>query len=224
MNDIHDKLSKYINYRFLDQHLLELALTHRSVNSSNNERLEYLGDAILGFIVAESLFQILPEVAEGVLTRKRAALVKKETLADLARKLELGQFIQLGSGERKTGGWRRDSILSNTLEAVIGAIYLDGGIDKCRQFVIELYGVLLSSPDMEDSGKDSKTELQEFLQAQQLPLPEYRVIAEEGEAHKKVFHIECKVGALDAPVRAHGKSKRIAEQKAARNVLNSIQK
>lgn len=224
MNDIHEQLSKNLNYRFSDPQLLELALTHRSANSSNNERLEYLGDAILGFIVAEALFLKLGDVSEGVLTRKRAALVKKETLAELARKLELGQFIQLGSGERKTGGWRRDSILSNTLEAIIGAIYLDSDFDRCKKFIVELYDVLLSSPDPEDSSKDSKTELQEYLQSKKLPLPSYTVVAEEGEAHKRVFQVECVIAVLDKPILATGKSKRIAEQQAARFALKQIYK
>ena len=139
VDDSYDYLSSKLNYKFKNPELLELALTHRSAVSTSNERLEYLGDAILGFVIADVLFQKFAESPEGILTRKRASLVKKETLASLARQLELGEFIQLGSGERKSGGWRRDSILANTLEAIIGAIYLDGNFETSRKFIIELY-------------------------------------------------------------------------------------
>ena len=224
MSESLKQLEKRLNYSFSDKKLLELALTHRSANSGNNERLEYLGDAILGFLVADVLFTELPDVAEGVLTRKRASLVKKESLANLARKLELGEFIRLGAGERKSAGWRRDSILSNTLEALIGAIYLDGGIDNCRNFVTGIYSELLASPDLRESTKDSKTELQEYLQARKLPLPQYRVVAEEGEPHKRIFSVECRVEPLEKPVIANGKSKRVAEQQAALQALQLILK
>ncbi len=223
MNESLTQLENKLNYSFSDKKLLALALTHRSANASNNERLEYLGDAILGFLVADILFHELSDVAEGILTRKRASLVKKETLASLARELDLGDFIQLGTGERKSGGWRRDSILSNTLEAVIGAIYLDGGIDDCRVFVNSIYAQLLSSPQLRESTKDSKTELQEYLQARKLPLPQYRVIAEEGEAHKRIFSVECRIEPLEQPVTANGKSKRVAEQQAALKALKQLQ-
>ena len=223
MNESLDQLQKTLNYSFSDKKLLELALTHRSANSSNNERLEYLGDAILGFIIADILYCEIPDVAEGVLTRKRASLVKKETLANLARELELGEFIKLGTGERKSGGWRRDSILSNTLEAIIGAIYLDGGIEKCRGFVNDIYADLLAAPDLRESSKDSKTELQEYLQARKLPLPQYRVVAEEGEAHKRVFTVECRIQPLEKSVVATGKSKRAAEQQSAQLALKLVQ-
>lgn len=224
MNEPCHPLGKKLNYRFSNHTLLALALTHRSVNASNNERLEYLGDAILGFVIAESLYHKFPELSEGLLTRKRASLVKKETLAKLARGLELGQYVQLGSGERKTGGWRRESILANTLEAVIGAIYLDGGFENCRRIVIDLYQDLLENLDIGDSAKDAKTELQEYLQARKEPLPEYRVLAEEGEAHRRTFVVECRIESLDKPVTASGKSKRIAEQQAAQNLLDLIRK
>ncbi len=223
MNESLTQLENKLNYSFSDRKLLALALTHRSANASNNERLEYLGDAILGFLVADILFHELSDVAEGALTRKRASLVKKETLANLARELDLGEFIQLGTGERKSGGWRRDSILSNTLEAVIGAIYLDGGIDDCRVFVNDIYAQLLSSPQLRESTKDSKTELQEYLQARKLPLPRYTVIAEEGEAHKRIFSVECRIEPLEKPVTATGKSKRVAEQQAALKTLKLLQ-
>ena len=224
MSESLEQLEKRLNYSFSDKKLLELALTHRSADGANNERLEYLGDAILGFIVADVLFIELTDVAEGVLTRKRASLVKKESLAGLARQLHLGDFIKLGAGERKSGGWRRDSILSNTLEALIGAIYLDGGIENCRSFVTAIYAELLASPDLRESTKDSKTELQEYLQARKLPLPQYRVVAEEGQAHKRIFTVECRVEPLEKPVIANGKSKRIAEQLAALQTLQLIQK
>jgi len=223
VNDSYKHLINKLNYRFKNPDILKLALTHRSAQSTNNERLEYLGDAILGFVIAEVLYQKFAEGPEGILTRKRASLVKKETLARLARELELGEFIHLGSGERKSGGWRRDSILANTLEAVFGAIYLDSDFDTCRQSIVQLYAELIDSLTLDDSGKDSKTELQEYLQAIKLSLPSYRIIAEEGEAHERIFTVECHVESLNMPVKANGKSKRAAEQSAAQKVLNLIQ-
>ncbi len=219
MNDSLNKLTNTLNYHFKNTDLLELALTHRSVGSGNNERLEYLGDAILGFIIADSLYQKFETIPEGILTRQRASLVKKETLAGLAKNLKLGEFLNLGSGERKSGGWHRDSILANSLEAIIGAVYLDGGFEACREFVTHLYSELLESLSLEDTRKDPKTELQEFLQARKQALPTYQVIAEEGEAHKRVFTVACQLETLASPISASGKSKRMAEQSAAQKTL-----
>jgi ribonuclease III len=219
VNDSLYELSNKLNYQFKNTALLELALTHRSASSVNNERLEYLGDAVLGFVVAESLYQKYADASEGILTRQRASLVKKETLANLAKELDLGKFLYLGTGEMKSGGWRRDSILSNTLEAVIGAIYLDSDFETCRNFICNLYTTLFEHLSLEDTGKDSKTELQEYLQAKKLPLPAYKVIAEDGEAHNRVFTVECQIDSLSHAVSADGKSKRIAEQSAASKAL-----
>jgi ribonuclease III len=223
VNDPCCQLSNKLNYQFKNPDLLALALTHRSANASNNERLEYLGDAVLGFVIAEALYQKFVSGPEGVLTRQRASLVKKETLAGLAKGLDLGQFLILGSGERKSGGWRRDSILANTLEAIIGAIYLDSDFETCRHFIIYLYRDLLETLTLEDTGKDSKTELQEFLQARKQPLPIYKIIVEEGEAHERVFTVECHVESLSDAISASGKSKRAAEQSAAHKTLVFLQ-
>jgi len=220
----YNQLTSKLNYQFKNTDLLELALTHRSANSSNNERLEFLGDAILGFAIAEVLFQKFLDGPEGALTRKRASLVEKETLAHLARQLDLGQFLYRGTGEKKSGGWRRDSILANTLEAIIGGIYLDSDYETCRHFILHLYNDLLDGLSLEDSEKDPKTELQEYLQGRKQSLPTYYIVTEEGEAHERIFTVECEIEALDERIKASGKSKRAAEQSAAQKVLNLLQK
>lgn len=212
-----------LGHRFSENQLLRTALTHRSAGHENNERLEYLGDAILGFVIAEALYVRFPEASEGALTRLRATLVKRETLAKLAREAKLGEHILLGSGELKSGGWRRDSILANAVEAVIGAIYLDAGIDICRQRILDLYNGLLESVSPESAGKDPKTRLQEYLQARHMPLPVYSVIAESGEAHAREFTVLCEVASLSEPVEAKGKSKQAAEQAAAEIILDIFQ-
>ncbi len=211
-----------IGHRFHDQQLLKQALTHRSVGHDNNERLEYLGDAILGFVIAEALFERFPTASEGELTRLRASLVKRETLAKLAKHESLGDYILLGSGELKSGGWRRDSILANATEAIFGAIYLDAGIDICRQRIRELYTELLNSVSPAKASKDPKTQLQEYLQARRLPLPGYRIVAESGEAHAREFTVECSVSAVSDPIEASGKSRQAAEQAAAEIALQRL--
>ena len=221
-NDRLHSVPDRLNYRFDNPALLETALTHRSAGSRNNERLEYLGDAVLDFIIADALFHKFPAADEGILTRLRATLVKRETLARLARSLELGNELILGSGELKSGGWRRDSILSNALEAIIGAIYIDGGLEHCRKFVLELFDRKLSDLSLTDTAKDPKTELQELMQARRQPLPVYEVVGEQGEAHTKLFTVRCRVDVLDREVTAEGRSKRIAEQAAAGMMLESI--
>lgn len=223
MNETLDSLEKELGYRFNDKSLLEVALTHRSAGNNNNERLEYLGDALLGFIIAEALFRMHPDAAEGELTRLRAMLVKGDTLASLARKLDLGKFIRLGSGEKKSGGWRRRSILANTMEAVIGAIYLDSGMQACRDYVLDRYDEILHTVSPSTLVKDPKTRLQEFLQSRQLNLPLYTVIGEEGQAHAKIFTVECSVPDLSVNVQASGRSKRIAEQNAAQLALEGLE-
>ncbi|MEE8320220.1 MAG: ribonuclease III [Gammaproteobacteria bacterium] len=217
-----DTLSQIIGHEFDDLELLQTALTHRSTGHTNNERLEYLGDALLGFIIAEVLYHQFPQAPEGELTRLRAALVKKETLAGLGRDVGLGDHLILGSGELKSGGWRRDSILANAMEAIIGAIYLDSGFDVCRKCVLHLFRELLTNISPEGSGKDPKTELQEYLQARKKPLPVYNVIAEEGEAHVREFTIACKVAGIEQAVMAQGRTKRSAEQSAAHKVLELL--
>jgi ribonuclease-3 len=218
-----DPANTLSGYRFQNQSLLDAALTHRSAGRYNNERLEFLGDAILGFIIAESLYERFPQAEEGVLTRLRASLVKRETLAGIARELELGAMLRLGPGERKTGGWRRESILANTLEAVIGAIYLDSDIDACRAFILDLFRGKLESVKPDAVEKDPKTALQEALQEKRLPLPSYEVIAEEGEPHKRIFTVRCSIDCLSETVTAEGRSKRVAEQAAAKKALQLLQ-
>ena len=222
MVDSLEGLENSLNYHFKDKTLLEKALTHRSVGSRNNERLEYLGDSLLGFIIAENLYSRFEEATEGELTRLRASLVKGETLAKLARKIELGEFVKLGPGEKRTGGWRRVSILANTLEAIIGAIYLDSDFNTCRMIVLNIYSEFLDNTSLKTLEKDPKTRLQEYLQARKLGLPSYKIVAEEGAAHEKSFSIECEISDLDIHVRAAGRSKRIAEQAAADIVLKII--
>lgn len=177
---------------------------------------------MLGVIIAEQLYHRYPDLPEGDLTRLRSSLVKRESLAKLARKLELGEYLKLGEGERKSGGWRRDSILSNSLEAVIGAVYLDSGFSTCTKVVGSLYEDMLAEVNVESISKDPKTTLQEYLQARKLPLPTYTIVAEEGQAHARKFTVECNAEILPEPVRASGKSKRTAEQAAASKILKTI--
>lgn len=218
-----DLPTQYLGHQFRDQELLRIALTHRSAGRVNNERLEYLGDAVLGFVIAEVLYERFPDASEGSLTRLRASLVKRESLAQLAREHDLGEHIQLGIGEKKSGGWRRDSILANAMEAVIGAIYLDAGFNICRDRIRDIYSDMLAGVSPDASGKDPKTSLQEFLQARQLPLPVYRVVDESGEAHARQFTVECDVQGLPGPVHASGRSKQAAEQAAAEQALQALQ-
>lgn len=206
-------------YRFDRPELLSEALTHRSAGRPNNERLEFLGDAVLNLLIAEALYHRVPDADEGALSRLRALLVRGETLAEIAGELNLGEALSLGSGELKSGGFRRRSILADALEAVIGAVYLDGGFKACRDLVGELFASRLASLPDTDSLKDPKTRLQEYLQARQFPLPVYRLVAEEGEPHRRRFRVACEIPGLDRPVEAGGRSRRAAEQEAARRAL-----
>ena len=181
--------------------------------------MEFLGDAALGFLIADLLFSRFPAADEGQLTRTRAKLVKKETLAAIARELDLGEWVQLGEGELKSGGWRRDSILANTLEAVLGAVLLDGGETACRAVVTQLYSSRLDQVDPVAVPKDPKTELQEYLQSRKLPLPDYQMITVEGPAHAQIFTVECRCEAADSGATATGSSRRKAEQAAAQAML-----
>lgn len=216
-------LLKRLGYRFRDASLLDSALTHRSAGGLNNERLEFLGDAVLGLVIAEDLYKRYPEASEGELSRLRASLVRKQTLAELARDLELGECLRLGSGELKSGGYRRDSILADALEAIFGAVYLDSGFAGCAQLIQALYSERLGAlPDEPMALKDPKTLLQEHLQGQHLELPEYSVISIRGDAHQQVFEVECRVPALDQSTRGNGSSRRRAEQQAAQAMLESL--
>ena len=222
MNEPVYQLEHNLGYTFDNKAYLNTALTHRSLGQDNNERLEYLGDALLGFIIAEAIYKLYPKASEGELTRLRATLVKGETLAKLARKLNLGNYIRLGGSELKSGGWRRSSILANAIEALIGAIYLDAGMDICRDTVLKLYGDILEKSTPETLIKDPKTRLQEYLQSLQMDLPEYSVVVERGEAHDKIFTVRCDILAMTISVQAEGKSKRNAEQAAAQLALDTL--
>jgi ribonuclease-3 len=202
--------------------LLERALRHRSAGRDNNERLEFLGDAVLGFIIADFLCKQFPNAAEGELSRIRAALVQQSTLAAVARELRLGDSLILGPGELKTGGANRDSILADALEALICAIYLDGGMDACRELVQGWFMPRLAEQQRPDAGKDPKTRLQELLQARKLALPVYEIQEVSGKEHEQVFVVTCRVTLLDKPARGMGHSRKLAEQNAAEAVLASL--
>jgi ribonuclease-3 len=213
----------HLGYEFGDPALLERALTHRSRGSDNNERLEFLGDSALGFTISAFLFQQFPRQSEGKLTRLRARLVRKESLAELARRLELGPALRLGTGELRTGGFDRGSILADALEAVFGAVYVDGGFEKARDVILRLYEDKLAALDDDASAKDPKTRLQEFLQSRGLPTPSYDVIEISGQAHAQRFDVRCRVEGLSEEVRGTGRSRRAAEQDAAQRALTALE-
>ena len=214
------RLCAALGYIFQRPELLEEALTHRSALPRNNERLEFLGDALLNLIVAEHLFQRYPQASEGELSRLRATLVKGEALAELARGLKLGEELRLGQGELRSGGPQRESILADALEAIFGAVYLDGGLKACRSLILHLYRNNLAGLASADELKDPKTRLQEYLQARQQPLPIYSVLEIRGEPHAQSFTVECAVA--DRRAVAVGSSRRKAEQDAARQMLERL--
>ena len=210
-----------LNYRFRDAALLELALTHRSMGRPNNERLEFLGDAMLGAIVAQMLYEAHPKASEGELSRLRAQLVNGNALAVVARDLKLGDQLKLGPGELKSGGFRRDSILADAFEAVLAAVYLDGGFAACSATVHELFCERIA--ELRRSSKDAKTRLQEWLQARGLPLPQYELTGSHGEDHAKTFDVSCVlVEPVPVTVEACASSRRAAEQDAAEVVLQQL--
>jgi ribonuclease-3 len=217
-----DGLANAIGYAFDDPGLLDAAVTHRSAGSHNNERLEFLGDAVLGHAIAEWLYCAFPDAPEGQLSRLRAILVKRETLADIARKLDLGDYLRLGSGELKSGGFRRDSILADALEAVLGGILLDGGFDACRDCIHRLFAGRLDGLSAADELKDPKTRLQEYLQSRKLALPVYAMHTVSGKAHRQQFVVECRIDALSTATTGNGSSRRKAEQAAADNMLEQL--
>lgn len=219
-----ERLVRALGYRFNDASLLQRALTHRSHGSDNNERLEFLGDALLNFAIGAEIFRVRPAAPEGDLSRLRASLVREETLAIAARRLPLADAVRLGSGELKSGGFRRDSILADAFEAIIGAVYLDGGIEPAVQLCVRLLEPELQNMPDAGSLKDPKTRLQEFLQASSRPLPEYLVLREEGPAHRRHFSVQCRLPDSDEQVEAEGASRRNAEQQAAERMLERLQK
>lgn len=217
-----DILCRDIGYQFDNLKLLETALTHRSVGAENNERLEFLGDSILSYIISDELYHRYPAADEGRLSRLRASLVKGETLAELARNLRLGDYLRLGSGELKSGGFRRASILADAFEAVLGAIYLDSDIKRVKTLILTLFDQKLASVSLKTTLKDPKTRLQELLQAQQKPLPEYRVESIEGKAHEQQFRVSCRIEGLEQLTTGVGSSRRKAEQAAAIEALKLL--
>lgn len=210
-----------LDYRFRDPALAQLALTHRSVGKPNNERMEFLGDALLGAVIAELLFEVHPKASEGELSRLRAQLVNGQALAEVARELALGDALKLGPGELKSGGFRRDSILADAFEALVAAVYLDGGFDACRQTVRALFGERIAL--LRRSSKDAKTRLQEWLQARGWALPRYELTASHGDDHAKTFDIRCSIAEPQPLVaEASGSSRRVAEQDAAQTILDQL--
>lgn len=220
-----DKIQSILDYRFKNSDLLEQALTHCSYSqNNNNERLEFLGDSVLSLVISENIYQRESGADEGELSRLRSSLVKEEALARVARDIGLGDFIYLGGGELKSGGFRRSSILSDTLEAIIGAIYLDSGFAPAKNTILHLYqDYLLNLPDI-DSLKDSKTQLQEYLQSKQLDLPDYTVIQTTGKSHDQIFTVSCNIESLKMHFNGTGSSRKKAEQNSAKKTLDQLQK
>ncbi len=217
-----DALSKKLRLHFVDVNLIKTALTHRSAGSDNNERLEYLGDSILGFVIAEYLYTRFPEADEGILSRLRSGLVNQDSLAGLAKGLGLGDYLIMGPGELKSGGFRKDSILSDTLEALIGALFKDQGFEACKSWVIDLFAERFQDLSLATWKKDPKTRLQELLQSKGLDLPIYTLKSTDGLPHQQCFRIECKTAIIEDPVVGLGSSRKKAEQQAAEKILSIL--
>ena len=217
-------LRTFAGHAFTEPALLVQALTHRSAGSPHNERLEFLGDALINQFIAETLYRHWPKADEGALTRARAELVRESALAGIARHLEIGKQLVLGSGEMKTGGHRRDSILADALEALVAAIYLDAGFEPCRAVVLPWFADMIAAlPPPNKVGKDAKTRLQEWLQGRQLPLPVYALLQEGGESHARVFRVSCTLAEPVQSTEGEGSSRRAAEQQAAEAALKDLE-
>jgi len=221
---LNQRLQQALGHTFSRPDLLTQALTHRSYGATNNERLEFLGDSVLNCSVARALYDAFPDLPEGSLSRLRANLVRQETLAEIAATLQLGDSLRLGEGELKSGGFRRPSILADALESLFGAVFLDAGFDAAQRVVRGLFDPLVAKIDPRASGKDAKTQLQELLQSRRLPLPEYHLVDTEGEAHDQSFIVECVLTKPAINTRGVGKSRRAAEQEAARLACEQLQK
>ena len=217
-------LCKKLGLTFNNPQLFTTALTHRSANSNNKERLEFLGDSILGFVVAQKLYDLFPGASEGVLSRLRANLVNQSSLADLARKHQLGDYLLLGSGELKSGGFRRDSILSDALEAIMGALFKDQGIEACQLWVEQLFAEKLDNLSLENWQKDPKTQLQELMQSKKQALPEYTLITMSGLAHEQLFQVKCSIPLIKDTCIGSGIYRKRAEQSAAELMLELLNK
>lgn len=217
------QLEQRLGYQFQQATLLEQAVTHRSHGAVHNERLEFLGDAVLNCSIAQLLFAKYARLDEGDLSRLRANLVKQSSLADIAEHLGLSTYLRLGEGEMKSGGFRRPSILADTMEAIFGAVLVDGGFEAARDVITRLFEPVLKSVDPKTLGKDSKTLLQEYLQGKRIALPVYAVVETRGAAHNQEFEVECSIPKLEVNVRGTGRSRRAAEQSAAKNALEAAQ-
>jgi len=217
-----DALQQRTGYRFSDARLLDRALTHRSFGADHNERLEFLGDAVLSLVISSLLFERFAGSDEGDLTRVRAHLVREDSLHRMALQLGLPDMLRLGEGEARGGGAQRASILADALEALIGATFQDGGFEAARALVQRLFGEIIETTDLASWSKDAKTELQEWLQARRLPVPVYRISATRGQAHAQTFEVECAVPALNLAESGEGRSRRAAEQEAARRMLDAL--
>lgn len=215
-------LADITGYTFADPGLLRQALTHRSFGTPHNERLEFLGDAVLNCVIAALLFERFKDLPEGELSRLRANLVNQQSLFELAQEIDLGEQLKLGEGEVKSGGARRPSILADAMEALIGAVFLDGGFAASRTVVANVFAQRLHIADPQAIGKDAKTQLQEYLQARRIALPQYSVVATAGEAHEQNFRVECAIPELKVRTHGEGASRRAAEQVAARRAYDSI--
>ena len=215
-------LCRRLGHVFAQPGLLQRALTHRSYAPEHNERLEFLGDSVLGCVIAKYLYDNHPQLSEGELSRLRSSLVREDTLALLAQQLDLGSHLKLGEGERKSGGFRRPSILADAMEALFGAVLLDGGFEAAEKTVLGLYVPYLAQVDMQTLGKDAKTLLQEHLQGRRIALPTYTIIATGGQAHEQSFEVECAIPALKIATRGAGSSRRNAEQQAAQAAYQQL--
>lgn len=211
-----ERLSKRLGYQYQNLDFLQRALTHRSMGAKNNERLEFLGDSLVNFIIADALFHQFHKISEGDLSRIRAFLVKGETLAKIGKEYQLSDYLMLGPGELKSGGYRRESIIADAVEAIIASVYEDGGLEACRDFVLRLYHKRLKELDPSKVGKDPKTRLQEFLQSNHEQLPEYSVITVNGPAHAQEFTVSCYVAKLNRKFEATATNRRKAEQNCGR--------
>jgi len=226
--DLHHKqsnlnrLEKSIDYKFENINLFKEALTHRSAGSKNNERLEFLGDSILNFVIAADLFLRYPKSSEGDLSRLRASLVNKDGLYLVSQDLNLGDYLTLGSGELKSGGYRRNSILADAVEAIFGAVYMDSNLERCRLLILQLYHKQLENIPDADSLKDPKTRLQELLQSRKLGLPDYDIIEVIGKAHNQQFTVCCKIDTLELQAQGKASNRRKAEQQAADKIISLV--
>jgi len=217
-------LCQKLGLTFNQPQLFIKALTHRSAGAHNNERLEFLGDAILGFVIAQQLYDTFPGADEGTLSRLRASLVNESSLAELARKHQLGDYLYLGSGELKSGGFRRDSILSDALEAIMGALFKDQGIVRCQEWIIQIFTEKLQDLSAENWQKDPKTQLQELMQAKKMELPDYTLVDMSGLAHEQTFKVKCSVSLIPESCIGTGVSRKKAEQSSAEMMLAKLQK